>query len=252
MADSQSLQESQNLSMFLATQGKIRDTLKDNLEKIRNYEDLFCDIINICLQMFDSKAYLTPAEKHMLVKVMSFSLFLIDSEQVNVNKLDQKRRLRLEKMDKIFHELEVVPLFGDMQIAPFNFVKRMKHYDASKWPLSSPANMISPQSNLMIHVPRMREDHLKYSSELARYSNEVTTTYKETPRSDSENKSLSELAFRGLQLLSEWTSIVQELYSWKLLHPTDHHQKQRLPSRCRGVREGHEIQLLFRREVCSY
>ena len=28
MADSQSLQESQNLSMFLATQGKIRDTLK--------------------------------------------------------------------------------------------------------------------------------------------------------------------------------------------------------------------------------
>jgi cytoplasmic FMR1 interacting protein len=28
MADSQALQESQNLSMFLATQGKIRDTLK--------------------------------------------------------------------------------------------------------------------------------------------------------------------------------------------------------------------------------
>ncbi len=30
MADSQALQESQNLSMFLATQGKIRDTLKGN------------------------------------------------------------------------------------------------------------------------------------------------------------------------------------------------------------------------------
>jgi cytoplasmic FMR1 interacting protein len=32
MADSQSLQESQNLSMFLATQGKIRDTLKGILD----------------------------------------------------------------------------------------------------------------------------------------------------------------------------------------------------------------------------
>ncbi len=31
MADSQALQESQNLSMFLATQGKIRDTLKGTL-----------------------------------------------------------------------------------------------------------------------------------------------------------------------------------------------------------------------------
>ena len=51
----------------------------------------------------------------------------------------------------------------------------------------------------MSHVPRMREDHLKFSSELARYSNEVTTTYKETPRSDAENKALSDLSFRGLQ-----------------------------------------------------
>ncbi len=229
MADSQALQESQNLSMFLATQGKIRDTLKDNLEKIKNYEDLFCDIINACLAMFESKAYLTPAEKHMLVKVMGFGLFLVDSEQVNVNKLDQKRRLRLEKMDRIFHDLEVVPLFGDMQIAPFNYVKRMKHYDAGKWPLSSPANLVSPQSNLMVHVPRMREDHLKFSSELARYSNEVTTTYKETPRSDAENRALTDLAFRGLQLLSEWTSVVTELYSWKLLHPTDHHQNNDCP-----------------------
>ena len=81
----------------------------------------------------------------------------------------------------------------------------------------------------MSHVPRMREDHLKFSSELARYSNEVTTTYKETPRSDAENKSLSDLSFRGLQLLSEWTSLVNELYSWKLLHPTDHHQNNECP-----------------------
>ena len=36
--------------------------------------------------------------------------------QANVNKLDQKRRLRFDKMDKIFSDLEVVPLFGDMQV----------------------------------------------------------------------------------------------------------------------------------------
>ena len=81
----------------------------------------------------------------------------------------------------------------------------------------------------MVHLPKMREDHLKFSSELARYSNEVTTTYKETPRTDPENKALSNLALRGLQLLSQWTSVVTELYSWKLLHPTDHHQNKECP-----------------------
>ena len=74
MADSQALQESQNLSMFLATQGKIRDTLKENLEKIRNYEELFCDIVNTAITMYENKSYLTPAEKHTLVKVTLFGI----------------------------------------------------------------------------------------------------------------------------------------------------------------------------------
>ena len=70
IADSQAIQESQNLSMFLAKQGSIREELKKALEKIKNFEDLLCDIINICLLMYEQKTYLTPAEKHMLVKVV--------------------------------------------------------------------------------------------------------------------------------------------------------------------------------------
>jgi len=198
------------------------------LEKIRNFEELLCDIINICLLMFEQKSYLSPAEKHMLVKVMGFGLFLLDNDTININKLDQKKKIRLDKLDKVFFDLQVVPLFGDMQIAPFNYIKNSKIFDASKWPLSNSIN-ISPQANLLIHLPKMREDHIKYTSELARYSNEVTTTFKETPRTDIENRTLLDLSLRGLQLLSEWTSVVTELYSWKLLHPTDHHQNKECP-----------------------
>ena len=58
----------------------------------------------------------------------------------------------------------------------------------------------------------------------------MITTYKETARTDSENKDIADLALRGLQLLSEWTSVVTELYSWKLLHPTDHHSNNQCPA----------------------
>lgn len=71
--------------------------------------------------------------------------------------------------------LEVVPLFGDMQIAPFNYIKRSKNFDAKMWPMCS-ASSISPQADLMCHLPRIREEHIKYISELARYSNEVRQT----------------------------------------------------------------------------
>lgn len=55
--------------MFLATQNKIRDTVKENLEKIVGYEDLLSDVVNLAVHMFDTRMYLTPNEKHMLVKV---------------------------------------------------------------------------------------------------------------------------------------------------------------------------------------
>lgn len=38
-----------------------------------------------------------------------------------------------------------------------------------------------------------------------------TTTSREKPRSDQENKELTNLALRGLQLLSAWTQQVMEL-----------------------------------------
>lgn len=60
------------------------------------------DVVNISVHMFENHMYLTPKEKHMLVKVMGFGLFLIDSDICNINKLDQKKKIKLDKIDKIF------------------------------------------------------------------------------------------------------------------------------------------------------
>jgi cytoplasmic FMR1 interacting protein len=77
MADNQTLQESQNLSMFLATQNKIKETLRSQLKDIESYEELLTDVVNICLYFFETQMYVTPGEKHMLVKVSCFAYFFI-------------------------------------------------------------------------------------------------------------------------------------------------------------------------------
>lgn len=119
---SQALQESQNLSMFLATQNKIRDNLKETLEKITNYEDLLADVVNICVTMFESRMYLTPSEKHMLVKVIGFALYLIDTQQCNIYKLDQKKKIRLDKIDRIFKVSKVLFKFLAAVINSYNYM----------------------------------------------------------------------------------------------------------------------------------
>ena len=49
-------------------------------------------MLSICVHMFETKMYFTPEEKHRLVKLMGFGVFLMDTEACNINKLDQKKK----------------------------------------------------------------------------------------------------------------------------------------------------------------
>ncbi|XP_039270661.1 cytoplasmic FMR1-interacting protein 2-like [Styela clava] len=232
MSDPQSIQESQNLSMFLANHDKITGTLKLSLSGIPNSEELLCDIINISMNYYENKRYVLPSEKHMLLKVMGFGLCLLDNrdihKDVNIYKLQDKKKLHLTKIDKFFKQLQVVPLYGDMQIPLASYIQNMSDFEdnKSKWSCASSTvstGSSSAQYNLAEQLVAIREDHIKYTSELAKYSNNevVTTTQRDQPRTDEENYVLYKLALRGLQLLSKWSSHVMEVYSWKLVHPTD-------------------------------
>lgn len=42
---------------------------------IPGYEELLADIVNICVDYYENKMYLTPSEKHMLLKVQLPQLY---------------------------------------------------------------------------------------------------------------------------------------------------------------------------------
>ncbi|KAG7276309.1 hypothetical protein CRUP_015632 [Coryphaenoides rupestris] len=79
---------------------------------------------------------------------------------------------------------------------------------------------------------QIREDHMRFISELARYSNSEVVTgsgRQEAQKTDSEYRKLFDLALQGMQLLSQWSAHVMEVYSWKLVHPTDKYSNKECP-----------------------
>uniref|UniRef100_A0A8W8L913 Cytoplasmic FMR1-interacting protein n=2 Tax=Magallana gigas TaxID=29159 RepID=A0A8W8L913_MAGGI len=222
MLDPQALAESQNLSLFLATQNKIRDLLKQALETTPGYEELLADVVNISLHMYENKLFLEPGEKNMLIKVMAFGLFLMDNKENSIYKMESKKRLNLSKIDKILKQMDVVPLYGDMQMKPYFYITKSLNFDSSRWSHCE-SSQPSPQSQILSSLESLRESHTEYVSELARRSNEKMTSSDKSPVTDAENKEMYDLALRGLTLLSSWTQRVMELYCWKLLNPTDTH-----------------------------
>lgn len=49
--------------------GSLFQSLQQQLEVISGYEELLADIVNLCVDYYENRMYLTPSEKHMLLKV---------------------------------------------------------------------------------------------------------------------------------------------------------------------------------------
>uniref|UniRef100_A0A671SJP8 Cytoplasmic FMR1-interacting protein 1 homolog n=1 Tax=Sinocyclocheilus anshuiensis TaxID=1608454 RepID=A0A671SJP8_9TELE len=151
--------------------------------------------------------------------VMGFGLYLMDGTNSNIYKLD-------------VCQLQVVPLFGDMQIELARYIKTSAHYEENKSRWSCTSAGSSPQYNICEQMIQIREDHMRFISELARYSNSEVVTgsgRQEAQKTDSEYRKLFDLALQGLQLLSQWSAQVMEVYSWKLVHPTDKYSNKECP-----------------------
>uniref|UniRef100_A0A672QMY2 Cytoplasmic FMR1-interacting protein 1 homolog n=1 Tax=Sinocyclocheilus grahami TaxID=75366 RepID=A0A672QMY2_SINGR len=174
----------------------------------------------------------TKLMNFMYFQVMGFGLYLMDGTNSHIYKLDAKKRINLTKIDKFFKQLQVVPLFGDMQIELARYIKTSAHYEENKSRWSCTSASSSPQYNICEQMIQIREDHMRFISELARYSNSEVVTgsgRQEGQKTDSEYRKLFELALQGLQLLSQWSAQVMEVYSWKLVHPTDKYSNKECP-----------------------
>ncbi|KAI0228538.1 Cytoplasmic FMR1-interacting protein [Lamellibrachia satsuma] len=241
--DVQRMEESQQLSMFLGTHNCILTTVKAAFQKVTGFQDVLCDIVSVCIHTHENNLYLTPAEKHSIVKIMGFSIFLIDSELVNINKLDSKRKFNLGKIDKIFKQLEVVPLFGDMMTVPFSYIEMSPNFDATKWPQCL-SEQPSAQMQLVKQLPLVRQQYIQLVCELTLlcgatkklakppkkpFGPEKVAPVKEGLPTGQDDQAMYDLSLRLLQTLSSWTAAIMELFSWKLLHPTDKKQNPECP-----------------------
>uniref|UniRef100_A0A673FVE3 Cytoplasmic FMR1-interacting protein 1 homolog n=1 Tax=Sinocyclocheilus rhinocerous TaxID=307959 RepID=A0A673FVE3_9TELE len=168
----------------------------------------------------------TKLMNFMYFQVMGFGLYLMDGTNSNIYKLD------FFKVCVCLCQLQVVPLFGDMQIELARYIKTSAHYEENKSRWSCMSAGSSPQYNICEQMIQIREDHMRFISELARYSNSEVVTgsgRQEAQKTDSEYRKLFDLALQGLQLLSQWSAQVMEVYSWKLVHPTDKYSNKECP-----------------------
>lgn len=220
--DPADIQEEREVGLFLAMQHSITTKLQQSLQEIDRYDDVLAEVANECLAMYEQRQYVLPAEKHLLLKVAAFTLFLMDGDakkkgSPNVYK---HKQIDLLRFDSMFKSLPIVPLFGDMQIALLSFLKMSPNFDPAKWQTGTEAaDQIVKETQY--NIVRLEED---FRAEYIAFITDASLMQAKTHSGQLANMSgskPSEVAVRGLRLLSHWTASIIELNAWKLAHPTD-------------------------------
>ena len=129
-----------------------------------------------------------------------------------------------------------------MQITLSNYVEKMSDYkdNQQRWTCVEIRNLSAaqqqlPQYDLTLQLVKIKEQHIKYISKLASCSNSAVvgghnnqTNLNDEDR-DKQAKEHYYLALHGIKLLSHWTAIVMEVYSWKLVNPCDNRTNANCP-----------------------
>ena len=93
--------ENHALYTFLGTQNVFALKLKEKFNQVQGSDEILVDLANYCLSMYERKQFVTPESKHMLLKAMAFTLYLLDQDGEDRD-ITKKKRLKLDRFTKIF------------------------------------------------------------------------------------------------------------------------------------------------------
>ncbi|KAJ3262628.1 Cytoplasmic FMR1-interacting protein 2 [Boothiomyces macroporosus] len=120
------------LVFFLANKDHFANDLKKALSTMNSfYEEIFLDMINMCADFIEKGHYLTPNTKHIYVRAIAFAIFLIDGEGDDMDFV-KKKKIKPERLIKLFRTTAVVPLFGDIAISIASILAKAPHWPHSK------------------------------------------------------------------------------------------------------------------------
>jgi hypothetical protein len=100
--DSQELAEERLMVFFFATTNSLTQQLRLALEAVSDFEEVLALIACDCATMYERGMYVLPSEKHSLLKIMAFTLYLMDNTQGGKLTIYKHKLINVSRFDKIF------------------------------------------------------------------------------------------------------------------------------------------------------
>ncbi|KAH6563780.1 hypothetical protein BASA62_008306 [Batrachochytrium salamandrivorans] len=223
------------LVFFVAQQDQFANDIKKALSTMSStYEDIFHDMINICVDYTETQQYTTPLEKNIYLRAMAFAVTLLDGESDDRD-FTKRKRLKVERLGKIFKATPFVPLFGDIVTSLPAIYSKAPHFANAKWESleADDVGRVVLQKAFRLSTT-IQESRFQFKDYLSQAK--VSITNLEAHKKQKGGKIQAELSKRvydmtllGLRLLSGFTIKVTEQTAYKFLHPASRGVNSSIP-----------------------
>ena len=208
----------------------IFNTLRDEVKEIAGHEEVLLEILDQVTFNLDHKVYVTPDEIFSNLRVLPHLMFLIDGDGMDpksFNIFKSKSNVPIMKLQKLFNQFPVVPLYGDMPITLFYILCRIPHFDRAtmgeKWG-ETPNEATWQYHTITAHWKDIKQSFNEFIVRFTTVVNEVQV-HTFLKKVDNDNVSIADKVYNmvkdGILSLSQWTKAFMQIMAWKYAHPAD-------------------------------
>ena len=205
--------------LFLAKQNRITEHFKNEIKEIKGFDEFLVLLVNMCATYIENEKYvLLPSDKHSLLRVIPYGLFLMDGREGNFINIFKNKKINVKRFSNLFKKYPIVTLYGDMQIKLDNMIKSAPNYIQGSWPIAE-TEKLAKEYEIIHHLPTIRVQHTEYMGKLNTILNMIKIDEPECDEDTDFSLEVTNIILDGLSLISTWTSKVLQQSAWKYFKP---------------------------------
>mmetsp|Transcript_22337 Transcript_22337/g.32537 ORF Transcript_22337/g.32537 Transcript_22337/m.32537 type:complete len:1588 (+) Transcript_22337:206-4969(+) len=230
----------------------IFNTLRQEVKQIMGHEDVLIEILEQVTYNLENHVFVTPDEMFRTIRVLPHLMLLIDGDAADPKSFNifRNKAVKLAPLQKLMKEYPVTPLYGDMPITLFYIMYRVPHFDRASMGAAwgeTPDSRTEAHHNITTHWLTIKDSFNSFIVRFTAVMNKVNR-YPFVKVLEKENiefaSSVYSMVKDGFSRLSNWTSILTQVLSWKYSHPAPMEKLEAL--RADTSKRGHEYERVIR------
>jgi len=210
----------ENLSMFLTDPTHLYNIilwhLKEQFILIPQKNKIMNELVELAVRDLRSHFYVTPKEKHALLRFLGVALYLCDGEKEDEESVFKGKVIKINNVRDVLRRESIIPVFMDMQVIVPTMLQVCTNWDpsmVSAWSTTRRTSLRQMRGNI-------RSNFINFSCEFSGMVQELKGAEKaRIPKEFEVASNCWNLIVRGMKLLGSWSAAVHESLSWKYSNP---------------------------------